>query len=252
MSDRPAKRARASSNGDSAIVAANPPYLTELAKKIDTLDEKTVRMFLLAAAKESPRVSNLIESESAKIKEIESTEIIDFGYHSKSVWRTLNVDYVKGIKDSRQFEMSGEAVESVRKQIEDIGDRCLTHASYVTKYSALETLRKIGKIIILSSDSTLGREVRESFCEDSILEDTMLDIVNSMTSEELGDLMNEPQEDMAWMDKLKELDDLADGHSIFEGLKDVIQLLEETSDGPDLVGIEEMTSAGEEEEALEV
>jgi len=226
MTDRPIKRVRASSISDSATSNSDPARSAKLPKIIDTLDEKTVRKILLVAAQESPRIGNLIEAESFKLIKIESAKTIDFGHHSKSAWRTLNVDYTKGIKDSRQFEMSGDAYQEVVSKIEDIRDRCPVHASYVTKYSALETLRKIGKIIIMSSDSTLGSEVRKSFGEDSILEKTMQGILKGMTTEERQDMVREPQEEMIWIDKLKELEALAAGYCMFEGLAGVIFLLE--------------------------
>jgi len=230
MTGRSVKRVRASSIGNSATTNSDPARSAKLPKIIDNLDEKTVRKFLLVAAQESPRISTLIESESSKLIKIESAKIIDFGYHSKSVWRTLNVDYTKGIKDSRQFEMSGDAYHEVVNKIEDIRDRCPDHASYVTKYSALETLRKIGKIIIMSSDSTLGSEVRKSFSYDSILEKTMQGIVKEMTTEERQDMAREPQEEILWIAKLKELEELAAGYCMFKGLASVILLLESKGD----------------------
>lgn len=224
MTDRPVKRVRASSIGDSATTNADPAHPVKLSKLIGTLDEKTVRNILLVAAQESPRVSSLIELESSKL--INDAKTLDFGQHSKSVWRTLNVGYTKGIKDSRQFEMSGDAYQEVVTKIEDIRDRCPVHASYVTKYSALETLRKIGKIIIMSGDSTLGSEVRKSFSSDSIIEKTMQGIVKGMTTEERQDMVREPQGEMIWIDKLKDLEDLAAEYCVFEGLAGVILLFE--------------------------
>ena len=255
MTDRPSKRARASLNSDPTLAVPGALRLAKLPKIIDTLDEKTVRHFLLIAAQESSRISLLVESELARLKKVESAKTIDFGYHSKSVWRTLNVDYVKGIKDSRQWEMSGDAYQSVAREIADIRQRCPAHASYVTKYSALETLRKIGKIVLLSNDSTLGHEVQNSFREDSTLDDTMLEIVQGMSSEERGDMIREPQGEMVWMDKLKELEEMAAESSMFENLEDVVQLLQGegvgTGDQQDGVEIVDVTSDNEEEGGAE-
>ncbi len=85
MTDRPVKRVRASSIGNSAITKSDPARPAKLSKIIGTLDEKLVRRILLIAAQESPRISTLIESESFKLMKIESAKTIDFGYHSKSV-----------------------------------------------------------------------------------------------------------------------------------------------------------------------
>ena len=225
MADRPVKRPRASSNSDATLAITDPARLAKLPKLLDTLDEKTVRSFLLIAAQESSRIGLLVESESIRLENIEKAKVVDFDYHSKSVWRTLNVEY-KRLKASRQWEEAGDAYHSVKSEIEDIKNRCPAHASYVTKYSALETLRKIGKIICLSNDGTLGQEVQKSFSEDSVLEDTMFEIVEGMTTEEREDMMREPQGDMLWVEKLKELKGLAADCDLFEELDGVISLLE--------------------------
>lgn len=244
MADRPPKRARASSNAGTSPAIPNPERLAQLPKLLDTLNEKTVRTVLLSAAQESSAVAALIEAESARLAKAESAKTIDFGYHSKSIWRTLNVEYTKGIKSSRQFEMSGDAYWSVVGEIKDIKARCPAHASYGTKFSALETLRKIGKIILLSKTSTLGHEIHKSFGTDSILEDTIYEIVESMTEQEREEIMAEPQgDDGFWFDKFEELVELAAEYCIFEGLKDVTCLLleEDNSDDDNSTG----TSDGE-------
>ena len=241
MAERPSKRVRTSTNSES--VNTDRARLAKLPGLIHSLSEKKIREFLLIAAKEYPRIATMLESEIERLKKIESSKTIDFGYHSKSVWRTLNVDYVKGIKSSRQFELSGEAFDSVSSSIEDIRNRCPVHASYVTKYSALETLRKIRKIIILSSDDTLGNEVQNRFCSDTVLEDTMWGIVTGMTEEEREDMMQEPQEEMIWIDKLKELHEMGVEYCMFDGLAMVISLLE---------GGDDSASDNEEDEGVEI
>lgn len=226
MADRPSKRARAASNSETPTTAPDSARLARLPELLDTLDEKTIRRLLLVAAKENSRVAELIEIQADNLKAIERTKTIDFDYHSKSVWRTLNVQYAK-LKSSHQYQMSGEAFESVSSCIEDIRDRCPPYASYVTKFSALETLRKIGKTIIMSNDDELGREVQNDFGHDTVIEDAIKDIIEPMTSEERKDLMQEPCGDMIWMDKLKELHNLGEDYGIFESLADVIALLED-------------------------
>jgi hypothetical protein len=67
-------------------------------------------------------------------------------------------------------------VKSIRRQ---------AHAdtSFGTRKSALETLRKIGKSIVLAP-STLGHEVLKQMQEDATLPEAMLAILASMTVEE--------------------------------------------------------------------
>ena len=88
-----------------------------------------------------------------------------------------------------------------------------------------QALRKIGKSIALSAGDTMARGIRLSFQQNSILEDTTMGIVQSMTAEERETTSYEPHEDVTWIEKLEELKRVADGYSLFGGLDEVLELL---------------------------
>lgn len=235
MADRPAKRARAASSSE--IIAqpiTDSARLTKLYESINTLDFATMRSFLLTAASESPKIANLIEAQTTsetkkdieeKEKEKAAKEVVDFSHSSKSVWYTLNKEYSR-LKCSRQFGVAHDAIESIVQTIENIKKRCPPDASYGTKSSALETLRKIGKSIVLSTGDELTKRVRQSFQWNSILEDTMKTIVKSMSHADRLDMAKEPQGDVTFLEKLDELYDLAADYCMFDGLEQVVHLLQ--------------------------
>ena len=241
MADRPAKRARATSNSETTHTITDPVRLTDLFTSIQSLDEATVRSLLFTAASESPAIAGQIEIKVAIIKKAESNVVRDFSHFSKSVWYTLNKEYSR-LKSSRQFEVAGEAFNSIVSNIERIKDQCPAHASYGTKSGGVEALRKIGKVICMSAGDELIHRVQQSFQQSSILEDTMRSIVETMSAEDRADLSQEPQGEGVFLDKLHELQELASDLCLFENLEEVIRLLEDENAG----------SGGEDEGAVQV
>ena len=224
MAARPAKRARAASNSGIDQSALDSTKTAKLSQSIETLNDATVREYLLFAAQESPKIAGLIAAAAKRIKDTEAAQTIDFDRKSKSAWYALNREYSR-LRQSQQFERSGDACCSVEEAIEDIRDRCPAHASYGTKSSALQTLRKIGKTICLTED-IMGREVRKHFQCTTVLEKTMQQIVNSMSLADRQIMKREYQGDTTFVEKLKELQDLGSGYCLFERLDQVIELLE--------------------------
>ena len=124
-----------------------------------------------------------------RIAEVERKKVVNFDYLSKDAWKTLNVTYDR-LSGSAQYDMAGEAESSVRDCIRTTKKGCPPYANLKTLESGLETLRKIGKSIILSSN-TFSHEVRIGFQHDRILEDTMVGIVNAMTDPERDTLVSQ-------------------------------------------------------------
>lgn len=209
MSNHPAKRARLSPDAD----AVDPSKVPEL---VDSIDPETIANLLTTAAKTHPDVASLVQQEVDRIAAAERAKVLDFDYLSTSVWRTLNVIYDR-LKGSHAYEMAGEAAASIEACIETIRRRCPKTANFKTKESALETLRKIGESICLSSD-VVGHEIKKGYNSGGALVPVMLDIAESLTDEE-----------MEWLrpwcdDKLVELQGTADGYCLFEDLYQVREL----------------------------
>lgn len=218
------KRARASSKSNKHEPSIDRAQASKIAKSIATLKPDIVGNILLEAAIRNPDVATLVESHAASVKQSEQAKVVDFSHHSKSVWKTINVTYSR-LSGSKQFDASGDAFHSVVKVIKEIRKQCPAHASLNTKVSALETLRKIAKTIILSAGDVVAHEVRKEFQSDSILEDTMMGIIQSMTPEERETASSEPHEDVTWIEKVAELKEIADENCLFEDMAGVIEML---------------------------
>lgn len=211
MSSRPAKRARSHTNTDAVAVD-----LSKIPELVDSIDPKAIAKLLITAAKSHPEIASLVQLEVDRTAAAERATVMDFDYLSKSAWKTLNVTYDR-LSGSQAFEFSGEAAQKIEECFETIRIRCPKTANFRTKKSALETLRKIGKSICLSI-GVVGREIRKDYEHGGELIPVMLDIAQNLTDQEREEL--EP-----WCnEKLVELQEIADGHCIFEDLGEVIDL----------------------------
>jgi hypothetical protein len=223
MSEHPSKK-RQRTNTIGASVSVPTSHVLTL---IDGLPREIVYQALKSAAAAHKDVAELVLSQHARIVATERAKVIDFDHYSKSAWKVINVTYSR-LSGSKQYEASFDAASSVQDDIKAIGKAATAHASYGTKKSALETLRKIGKTIALST-GTVGHEVQKQFQWDNSLEKTMLQIAKSMTEEEQAKMLTDEFEE-----KLVELEGLAEDHCIFEKLKDVRLVLsgeQASSDG---------------------
>ena len=125
------------------------------------------------------------------------------------------------MKGSHQYRASFGVYDDVVGCIKDIRKQCPVEASYGTKKSALETLRKIGKTVCLSGGDVIGSEVQKGFQGITRLEDTMYSIVQKMPQGERDLIM---KGDIGV--KLEELAELSKSYCLFETLDDVLALLE--------------------------
>lgn len=223
MSEHPSKK-RQRTNTIGASVSVPASHVLTL---INYLPSQIVYNALKTTAAAHKDVVELVSSEHARIVAAERAKVIDFDHYSKSAWKVTNVTYSR-LSGSKQYDASFDAASSVQDDIKAIGKAATPHASYGPKKSALETLRKIGKTIALST-GTIGHEVQKQFQWDHYLERTMLQIAKSMTDEEQAKMLTDE-----FAEKLVELEGLAEDHCIFEKLKDVRLVLsgeQASSDG---------------------
>lgn len=96
---------------------------------------------------------------------------------------------------------SFDAAEEVKEIIESIGNEASGQRSFATKKSALETLRKIGEILVLAP-STLGSEVQKQFQYGDYLRDAMVGILESMSLDEKQDMAEATDEKGRFLDKV--------------------------------------------------
>jgi hypothetical protein len=138
------------------------------------------------------------------------------------------------MRGSKQYDHSFSVFSEVTSTIESIGSQAgLQHASFGTKRSGLETLRKIGKTICMSSRDTLCHEVKKQFQHDSSFVEAMDGIVAVLTIEEREKMCNLHDWRSTFLQKMEELQGLADGHCVFEELGQVVDKLCGKGEGDD-------------------
>ena len=221
MAGRVTKRRRTDSLPQPAQLAmsrAAPKFDCE--KGVARLPVQRLRDLVIAAARTYPSFMELIQDEVNKIDAEHAAKVVDLDYHSKTAWRVLNVEYSK-LSGSHQYDRAWDAVETIEACFKAIRKACPEYASYGTKKSGLETCRKIGKSICLS-DGVIGAEVRKSFQEANVLEETRMWIARTLNQDERDRLMNDE-----FGGKLKELVKLSDTNCVLPGLSEVLSLMQE-------------------------
>jgi hypothetical protein len=244
--DNSRKRQRVNSNTDSAAphmhaahLPAHPPALTaqipvhHLKTYIDGLydhNSALIKSLLFQYASLRPDIAEILRYNYDSTVGRERACVINFDHYSKQVWHDINSNY-SDLSGSKQYEMSWEVFGQTCETITNIAAAAAGAASFGTRRSALETLRKIGKTICLSSNDTLGHEVQKQFnsCSDS--EDAMLAILEHMTEAERRAMMaGDDGRGHSFLNQLLELQSLADDNCVFPNLKDVIAELKNEYD----------------------
>ncbi|KAH7125216.1 hypothetical protein B0J11DRAFT_299952 [Dendryphion nanum] len=255
-SDESRKRRRANTNGDEDVAAApaaplppiphNHGYLAtthinsatvpipDLNECILGLSDEYKTRLLLNIATKQPEIAYAIRVEYVAILEEERHTVRDFDHFSKEVWHLLNTRY-KSMSGSKQCEMSSSVLAEIRDIIETIGSEAGNKScSFATKRSGLETLRKIGKTILLSTNDAIGREVQEVFYYDPSLEVAMNDIIDTMDLNERDQMCDIHDGRSSFLDKMRDLQELADKCGCFAGLQKVMyELVVDSSDDED-------------------
>ena len=109
---------------------------------------------------------------------------------------------------------------TIGEMLDSILDRTDENSSYGTKKSAIETMRKILKSVLLAED-VIGREVRNScYGWDA----KFVEVIEAFDSNELERLVTE--DDGQWLEKVRELVKLANDYCILGKLKDGLAMLE--------------------------
>ena len=196
--------------------------LQSVQQAISGLDDSTIRSIVTRLALENSAVAAVILSNYRLKWERECAEVIDFDRYSKSVWHELN-SYRGDHWYTSPMNDSFKIAENVKNTITlDIEERVKVHSNFATKRSALETLRKIGKTICLSTSDT-GDDVAEAFIDSSELDSAMVNILKTMQQEEKA--MMADAADGQYLEKLDELERLGDECEIFDGVKRAARLI---------------------------
>lgn len=217
-----AKRQRANTAGDSAVVPTKTAQNHNLEIAVEALDAATVRSLLLGAAQANEHLASLIREQHHALLQKESARAIKFDWLSKESWKELNVKY-DDLKCSQQYDRAGDVSDAIRQHIKHIQYNVGPVSSWETKKSALGTLRKIGKSICLSS-GVIPKEVRKHFyCDDSLV-NTMVYVAQCMKPSERDMMLEVDCDGTSFENKLIELEALADGCFV-EGFEKVRLML---------------------------
>ncbi len=151
----------------------------------------------------------------------------DFDYLSKRAWHALNSDYICGLSSSEQFEAADDVWSSIETCVATIQRKCRKSVTLRTRQSAIETLRKISKTVLLSED-TVGHEVRKIMQFKTCIADVRIEVLEEMEPEDMIATGKRTDGKGSLISKMKWVREEARGYCLdgFNGLDDVLEMLE--------------------------
>ncbi|KAK7739777.1 hypothetical protein SLS53_005747 [Cytospora paraplurivora] len=166
--------------------------------------------------------------------------VVDFDRYSKSAWHALNNSATLGLGGRGLSEEAEEVYDRIRGLVNTIDEKTKEDSPLRTKQSAIETLRKIAKSIILSED-IIGHEMREQLETDSHIADVIVRVLESMTSVERLMTGNKTDAKGSLSDKVEWVRDQAVGYCL-EGLYGLDRALEMMKTGSSSLPLAEGSS----------
>jgi hypothetical protein len=188
---------------------------------VSSLSPSLVAALLLNAASMDPTgmVAQSIEHQHQMIIDAEKARVIDFDHYSEAAWRELNQD-VGGWDGADEFGRVGDVETAIEKMLHAIYRATKEHSSFGTKKSAVETMRKIFKSLMLGNDQ-IAHEVRTTcYGWDAMF----VAVFNRMTDLEKAKLALE--DDGAWAEKFREVVKLANAYRVMEKLGEPLDELD--------------------------
>ena len=130
MSAPPVKRQRANTEGEAAQENESSNR-RDYRSIIDTLDMQTLKDQLHLAANLSPAIGEAVYEKYQNILAAERARVVDFDFHSKSVWRILRDG--ERMSGSRAYDASFDGCYDISASIKTILTQTTPYASIGTK-----------------------------------------------------------------------------------------------------------------------
>lgn len=204
-----------SGSATAAAAARAVAVPVDLKQMVEELDAEVLRELVLGAAPSNPQLLRSNKDAHGKRKIIKSdpaltptpkrsakstpkptttprrvaiplsqmVPVITFDHLSKDVWHALNNKGLLQLIRRRQAEKAEEVVEEALEYVDEIIAKAKPDSPLQTRRSAVETLRKIMKTVILT-DGVAGDEMRTQQRRDNRMEQCIVELLTSMTPEE--------------------------------------------------------------------
>ena len=233
MSTRPTERARSSTNGTSAP-DHNFDSDSKISKLVQTFNCQTLASLLTILGKRHPDAENLITEMACLCAAKKPCNVVEFKSNIMTVWK--NVYYRYTVDVEVQLSTMRTRVLRVLDSIFQIQRACHEVTSCETRLDGLQVLLKIGKIICLSCKESVTVEVLEKALKrDTVFEDTIFDIVLSLTVGGSSSAMTIGQKEAlrdrsvgGLMYEMVDVNGIGAEIGVFESLRSSIKLLEGT------------------------
>ncbi|KAI1328459.1 hypothetical protein F5Y16DRAFT_398390 [Xylariaceae sp. FL0255] len=151
---------------------------------VEKLTDHTIRSILLTLSETSWHAKSATESDYRRHVRHHQHRVVDFSDYSKRARHILNTGIFLQSKPGQQWMVINEVATKLEGDcINPISDEVLPESSFGTKLNTLETLRKIAKMIILSSDEPFAYGLCNVIRVDNSRGEAMLRVAESMSDD---------------------------------------------------------------------
>lgn len=228
-----AKRARADTPGDTVPTGTPLPQHSTagLDSMLAAMSNTSHLSLITEAATRHADIMATVKAQYESQLAREAARVISFDRFSKEAWHELNTKYGR-IPGSKEYDIAYDVADRIGKMLQRIAHETMAHSSFGTKLSAIETIRKIYKSVLVAN-GTLGHYVHQNL---SGWGDSLISVAETFSDDELDRLYETVIGDNAlWLDKFEEVANLAKEHCVQEELmiEDAIAIIKGEEDEDD-------------------
>jgi hypothetical protein len=174
----------------------------------------------------NPSIATWARSYHHFLAQREQRKIVKFDRHSDELWKEITIRHDR-LGGSKEYEKAEKVLRDLKDSLETISTEVHTTSSWETKKSAMETLRKITKVI-LDSQGVIADEIRKVFQYDCSINNAFLKVVRSMSAEERAKMCDVDDGTGPFSDRLVDIVRSCNNFEICKDLDDVVDLLLES------------------------
>ncbi|KAE8162382.1 hypothetical protein BDV40DRAFT_300409 [Aspergillus tamarii] len=210
----------------SANTTIHPEVLHEL---VEELNPDQPRDMIKRAGEEHSDVAAHIKGTIEEMGENQRHHVLNFDIAYRNISHTLFTECLE-LHPSLVSDVANLVYRQIRDTIRDIAKLCGPGRRLQTRLDRPLALRTIGTFICISIEHKVGHDIQVLFHFDPCLEESVMEILSTMSEERRAIREDESSERALWP-HLVEFKDLALEHQLFHRFGDVLALIDLQGEG---------------------
>lgn len=197
---------------------------------MEELNPDQPRDMIKRAGEEHSDVATHIKGTIEEMGENQRHHVLNFHIAYRNISHTLFTEWLQ-LHPSLVSDVANLVYRQIRDTIRDIAKLCGPGRRLQTRLGRPSALRTIGTFICISIKHKEGHDVQVLFDFDHCLEESMMEILSTMSEEERRAIREDESSERALWPHLVECKDLALEHQLFHRFGDVVALIDPQGEG---------------------